>query len=332
MAGQLFLVQFIKVRILVQQPTHFHSPSSAYGAAWDNIARMKRRGMIIVLLAVVTTGAMAQQAEQGDRTERFERATFKPARIAIPKGGAPEVEFRTKGVRRFGQDTTITFQPGYSYSTRSTGWGLTLLSNTTPRARYFYVDRETGKPLDSNAKPTDDPKETRYFDGTAAGSTLFMASRTHTHTRTGFNFDRWSGLGSVQLNSDDDQFQVSASLFGSQTIHEETFWSASLDFTDGKSIPNVALTYTPSFNWVRAPGDYKDSGWTHDLTADASFDLGLPRPLVLTAGYTFPSRFSGDFDYYLRLAYRLTNGPQIRVKLAKDNIYSVEAVMRFTLR
>lgn len=289
-------------------------------------------GVLAILLAASMALGQRSIGEQGDRTERFLRTELKPERPPRSKGGAPESSFKERGVRRIVTTTSWVAQPGYSYSTRSQSWGLTLLSSTTPRARYYYVDRQLGKPLDAEAQPTDDPTQVRYFDGTAAGSSLFMGSYVKVSTRSGFKFERWSGLGSVQLNSDDDYFQFSANLFYSQTVHADTFWSASLDITDGRTFPGIALTFSPSHNWVSAPDDYFDRGWTYDLTADMSLDLGFPRPIALTLGYTFPSRFGGEFDYYVRVAFRLGDGPQIRLKLSKDNIYGFEAVHRFSLR
>ena len=279
--------------------------------------------------ALLCSAVQAQTvADPVDRTEKFLRGDAKPPRIARSKAAVDESKFSARGFKRWVSDQSSLAIPNFTFRPGGTAYGASLARSVSPRSKYYYVDRVSGKPLNPRAQPTDKASEVQYFEGDGQWALFALISGTRSDPNAGPARNRAGGLLSVQLNRDQDRLQFGLNLFGSTSERGTKFFSPSLDITDNRSIPGVCLTFTTNFNQLWGNG-FADYGWTFDLNADTSVSLSHRTRLGISSGYTFPSRFGGQYDFFVRAAVPIGDGKKLRIKWGRDNAVTIDVVIRF---
>lgn len=278
--------------------------------------------------ALVAAPSIAQSGTDPiDRTDKFLRQDARPERGLRSKAEIDETKFSARGRRKYAADESGLFIPSYSTRPGGRSYGASLAKSASPRARYFYIDRDTGKPLNARALPTDKPSEIQYFEGDGRWALFSLISITHSQPDGSPGSNRAGGLLSVQVNRDQDRIQVGLNAYGSTTEGGSKFFSPSLDISDSRTLPGFCFTWTTNFNQVWGNG-YAAYGWTFDFTVDTSLRV-LGRPIGVTTGYTLPSRFGGPYDFFARAGISLGGGKKLRLKWSRDNTITLDCVIRF---
>lgn len=304
-------------------------------------------GLICITCGLGLTGTTLTQAQGLDIGDRLDRLGLRKLdidrRISRSVARAKESEFAKIGRRVYVLAKGLKFVPALTVKPDTHAVGASGTFAVSPQASYYYVN-EGGLKLDADAKPIpadDHTTEPAMFDGDdALASAVILGFKRKYPAAT---VDTKSLILSVQpvasSRRKDIDSTVGTPLFLVPTANfayievqgGAKIFSVALDLTNSTLIPNWDITWTSNWNRLTVSGSPATEGLTFDLSVSAPFSLGRGPSLKIDAGYTLPSRFNGDWDYFARVSQQVGEYTKLRVKLAKDNVFTMDLVWSIRL-